>query len=225
MVVASSVAVVLLASTSTARCTESLDIEVDHDNAVVTLSWPPVPGAGSYHVQRILDGGTPETVALLPGTVTSYVDDPAPEGVLTYRVAADGTPSDLCPAQEVHIGGDPGPTPGPQCVENLAATALPGGSIRLTWTPVAGATSYDVLRATGSGTLAPFAVVAGDTAEFTDLTTSAGDVVRYAVSANGLPGGPCEAVTITAIPVFTDALVGVLALAALMGAYVVMRRR
>lgn len=208
-------------------CIDDLRLDVDHDEAIVMISWMAVPGATFYDVHRVIDGGDNEHLATIPAGTTFYIDDPAPEAVLDYRVAYDGHPSLDCVAVNVHIGGNPPDSDVPICVGGLTGAALPDGGIRLMWPAIPGATSYDVLRATVDGPLVPHAFVPFDQTSYTDPDAERGVPFRYTVNANGLvgPDRRCEEVTIIAIPEFPSVMwgVGVGAISALV--LVAMRKR
>jgi hypothetical protein len=205
-------------------CAENFTSTSDHDLRFVNLTWDPTPGATSYHVTRVLDGGPAEEVAVLPATQTTY-NETGPEGVVEYRVGVDGTPSEACFPQSFHFGGEPPPPPEPTCVAGLVALPLGDGSIQLTWTPVpTPGVFYDVFRGEGGATPTPFAIVGDGSAQFHDTTTVAGTTYAYSVAANGLPAEPCPVVEATAIPDFPGVVPWVAA-AAVAGAAMVLAGR
>lgn len=208
------------------ECVAALSIAVDHDAGVVTLSWSASMGAASYEVHRSVDGGASAHVATVVAPATMFVDDPAPEGVLEYRVAADGFPSAECLSVSAHIGGTPVPPERPVCVGDVVGVATADG-IRLSWPAVPGAVSYDVLRAQGDAALAPYAFVPAGTTEFFDAAVEPGVAYRYVVSANGLPpeGVRCEVAEVTAVPFFGGVVGAAAAAVAAVAAFVVLRRR
>lgn len=211
-------------------CVAGLQVATDHDAGVVTLSWSPTPGALFYDVHRALDGGPSEHVATVDAGETAFVDADAPEGILDYRVAADGHPDDACPAVSTHLGGFEPPPGETTCATGLEARATPEG-VRLTWTPVPGALSYDVLRAEADGDLVPYAVLPGDADAFLDAAVAPGLAYRYAVAANGLPPPDvrCDEAAVTAVPDLPGRVAVVLllvgSLVALHGASAFARRR
>ena len=195
----------------------------DHDARTVHLTWEPVAGAEFYQVNRTVDGGEDTVQALLPGDATSYEETDVPEGIVSYRVAADGHPTG-CDGADFHFGGHFEP-PSVECAAGLEVLALEDESVLLTWEPVPEASGYDVLRGEAGGALLPYAVVGGDAVAFLDLGTTAGTAYAYAVAANGLPeeGMACEVVEVTAVPFLGGPLpwvlagLGTLAAAALVG--------
>lgn len=214
---------------STSGVCADIQYGVDHRANKVSLIWPAVGTATSYQVYRQIEGSPYVRLATLSGEATGYSDRNVPNGILNYRVAANGAPTDECPTANVHVGGRDqtveGPTPA--CVGGLEAGARGNGDVQLSWAPTPGARQYDILRGDGDGPLAPFATTPGGTTTFVDASTSPGTTYRYAVVANGPPtnGPSCTPVEITAVPFLGAALVGGVSLLAVLGAVVVMRRR
>jgi hypothetical protein len=210
---------------SAGTCVEGLAMTSDHDTNAVRLEWTATAGASAYHVHRTLDGGDPQEVAVLSSNATAY-EETAPDGIVGYRVAADGPPSSDCQEVEAHFGGEPPPPTPVQCVEGLATEALPDGTVRLTWEPVPDAVSYEVLRGPPGSPLAPYGVVGTGDTFFVDGAAVVGEPMRYTVAANGLPAeGECPEVQVVAVPFFSP-LVGLgLAVAAALGLGLARRRR
>lgn len=113
----------------------------------------------------------------------------------------------------------------PPCPANVVAIPQDNGSIRLTWSAVAGAEEYHVYRATGSGALMHLATV--KTTTYTDATTAVGQAYSYMVTADDgvLESRGCSAVIATAVPFFGGALLTAIAAVGALGAFVVLRRR
>lgn len=133
-------------------------------NAQVALTWGAVAGAISYRVVR---NGTTLSV----GAVTSYTDSPLVNGTAySYYVYAspaaggEGAHSNVASATPV---GPPAPP------SSVSATAS-GTQVSLSWVASPGATSYDVLRSTvsGSGYAGVTTNLAGTTYVNTGLATS-----------------------------------------------------
>lgn len=119
------------------------------------------------------------------------------------------------------------PPVAPPCPTDLVASANNGGSVTLTFTAT-GADNLTVLRASGGGDFEVLAVLAGDATSYTDTMTSVGTSYSYRVvaTAGGLTSEGCEAVTVTAVPVFPGAMAIGLALAGVAAAgLIVLRRR
>lgn len=216
-----------LAQTPPGECVGDLMIHVDHDNAVVTLSWTPIASAQSHVVERTLDGGDPEPIAVLGADASSYVDSPAPDGIVEYRVAANGAPGPECPAVSAHIGGGFPPPDEVFCVGGVVGEALAGGAIRLSWPGIPGVTNYEVLRAEGDGRLVPHRVIGDGSTSIVDTSTTPGVAYTYAVAANGLPGPGqrCQEVTVVAVPEFAHVAAVAAALVGSLVGLVALRRR
>jgi hypothetical protein len=210
----------------TGTCVTGLTLQVDQNVPSVTLTWNAIPGAASYDIHRSVDGGP--FLHHATTTEATFFESGVPGGVLEYTVAADGHPTpETCERVSVHIHGEEPPPPLPTtCVEDVRAIAQADGSVRLEWGALAGAVSFEVLRAEGAGALAPFAVVNGDTTVFLDATTVPGVTYRYVVTANGLPTPDmdCPVATVTAIPFFPAAWVAWGATFAALGGYLRLRR-
>jgi beta-glucanase (GH16 family) len=153
-------------------------------DARVTLTWSPVAGADGYRVYR--DG---QLVA--SPTSASYVSTGLVNGT-TYSFAVVAT--NVAGASEPTAAVSARPMPAlPTTPSGLSA--LPGDrSVGLSWTPVSGATSYDVLR---NG-----AVVAQPTAaNVTDTGLVNGTSYSYSVVARNIAGTSAASVVVTATPV------------------------
>ena len=197
-------------SVAPGTCVPTLTGTFEHDAQRVTLTWEPVAGATWYDVHLSVNGGPFQHLTVVAGDVTTFVDDPAPGGVLEYIVSVDGhpvlnefgQPPDDCPRASGHLDG-PSARPGtPACATGLTATSDASGTVRLQWDPVAGALRYNVLRAVGDGPLEPHAMLPGDVTTFEDPASLQGVTYRYAVVANGPGTLTCPTVTVTAIPFF-----------------------
>ncbi len=189
-------------------------IGIDHDNNIITLTWVATAGAAFYDIHRVHDGGPDEHFATVDAAMTTFVDDPAPDGILDYQVAADGHPAMDCPVVSGHLGGEPPPEDEPVCVGGVTASEEPDGSIRVTWTPISGVLSYDVVRAVGAGPLVPHALFDGSVVEFVDTTDiEKGKTYRYAVMGNGLvrDNVRCQEAEVTTVPFFSSLLGATLA--------------
>lgn len=162
-------------------------------DAKVVLSWTTVPGAASYQVRR---GGS--TVATV--TAPSYTDNGLTNGTTySYTVRASniaGTSSSssavtATPAKPVAAPASPG-----------APVAVAGdGTVALSWTAVAGATSYQVRR---GGTVVT--TTAGTT--WTDTGLTNGTTYVYDLVAVNDVGSSGPSATATATPHVTVAAPG-----------------
>lgn len=117
------------------------------------------------------------------------------------------------------------PPVNPPCPAGLVAAALVGGNVTLTWTPVVGATAYNVYRAVGEEDFEFLASV--EATAYLDNTTQVGVTYSYYVTAfaDDAESIGCEAVEVTAIPVFPTAAIAAIATVGAVGAFVLIRRR
>jgi hypothetical protein len=155
-------------------------VEAEGGCAQIALSWDLTVGATGYRVYRRLSPTDPWTRIATP-SATSYTDSGvAPGQTYAYyvtAVAATGeTPTFLCPIVTAA-------SVVPARVSGLAATAG-DGSIGLSWSAAAGATSYDVYRATAPGAEGETPLASGVTATgYTDTAVMNGVAYYYTVRA------------------------------------------
>ncbi|UWG96939.1 cell wall-binding repeat-containing protein [Dehalobacter sp. DCM] len=151
----------------------------------ISLSWSAATGASTYTVYRSSsEPGSYTAVTTLSGTV--YTDSSlTPSTTYYYKVLATNA-----------FGNGPFTNPvsattlpsAPAAPTDLQATADSSSQISLTWTPVAGATSYTIYRSSSSeGTYTPIAppVPAGP---YADTGLTANTTYYYKVSANNAGG-------------------------------------
>ena len=147
-------------------------------NQQVGLSWTASSGAVSYNVKRATASGGPYT-NIANRLVTLHIDAGLPYGIYYYVVSAvnaAGESANSTEASAVLACSTPNAPSG------LAVTAE-NGELILAWSPVTGATSYNVLRSTNSGGIFSWlaANVAGTSWRDTTVTNRA--VYYYAVQA------------------------------------------
>ena len=113
------------------------------DSGSIRVSWNAVTGATGYRIFRAADAAGPFTeVAVSSGT--DYTDSGLTPGTTYYyQVAAFDASGDGTRSGTVSAATPAAPLPAPT---NLFAAPLNSSSIRLTWTPVAGATGYYLYR-------------------------------------------------------------------------------
>jgi fibronectin type 3 domain-containing protein len=149
----------------------------------VSLSWLATVGANVYHVKRAPVTGGPYVTVACP-TATSYVDTGLTDGKTYHYVVSAGytggpnAGGESADSAEVSATPQPPPPPAP-----AALTATRGNAqVALTWTASAGATRYNVKRATASG--GPYTVIASPTSTtFTNTGLVNGTTYYYVVSA------------------------------------------
>src|SRR4029453_7169915 len=153
-------------------------------NGQVALTWTASAGATSYNVKRATVSGGPYAVVGTPAS-NSYPDTGLTNGTTYYYVvsAVNGGGESANSAQ---VSATP---QGPPPAAPTGVTATPGnGQVALPWTASAGATSYNVKRATVSG--GPYAVVGTPASNsYPDTGLTNGPTYYYLVSAVNRGGG------------------------------------
>ncbi|HEX5323258.1 MAG TPA: protease pro-enzyme activation domain-containing protein [Capsulimonadaceae bacterium] len=153
-------------------------------NAMVALSWSPVPEATSYRVQRALVAGGPfATIATIAGTSLNNIRL-VNYHTYYYQICAvnmSGVGQPCTPVSAMPV------LPIPNAPTNLKAT-LSGKRVYLRWTPATYAASYNIERSQTSG--GPYTVIkSGDkTLPFIDATGVAGAQYFYVVVATNPSG-------------------------------------
>ncbi len=168
------------------------------DDTHLSLTWPHVPGATSYVVQRSTVSGQ-ETllnnqVNDIPGTVV--LNEMGLQSVYRYyyRVSAKtNTPVANVSANSVEVAAiTAASVPSP-----LVLSTVDDAHVKLTWTPSPRATGYALFRALRAGTLLQVTTVSGAmTSSFTDSGLTGATAYDYAVAALGA-GGALSAKTST----------------------------
>jgi len=147
-------------------------------NAQVSLTWTASSGATTYNVYRSTTSGA-ETLLASAVSSTSYADSSVTNGTTYYyKVAAVNAGGTSPLSSEVsatpQVAAPPAPT-------NLVATAG-NAQVSLTWTASSGATSYNIYRATTSGTETLLQSGVSSTT-FTDSSVTNGTTYYYKVAA------------------------------------------
>lgn len=177
-------------------------------NEVVTLSWNAVPGVSGYEVVRGTTSGGPYTIGVgsvsaptttlkdstaLPGTTYYYA-------VEAYYFTAGGLSAIWSPySSPVTVTVVATELPAPTGLQ--AVIGQGGYAVNLLWSKIAGAASYNILRATTNGSgytpigTSPYAL-------YTDATGSPGTTYYYVVQAvNSVGPSPDSNQASIAIPV------------------------
>jgi len=163
-------------------------------NNQVSLTWKASSGATSYSVGRGTTSGGPYSTTF-SSTTTSYTDSTATNGTTYYYVVAAvnsaGTSANSTPVSAA-------PAAAPTVPTGLAATAG-NQQVSLTWNASAGATSYNVGRATTSG--GPYTTVSSPaTNAYTDSSVSNGTTYYYVVAAVNSGGTSANSSQVSATP-------------------------
>jgi fibronectin type 3 domain-containing protein len=169
-------------------------------NAVVTLTWTATTDATGYDVKRATTSGGPYTqlAQLAAPTSNGYTDSSVTNGTTYYYVVSTLTPAGSS-ANSAQVSATPGePSESPAAPANLTAT--PGNAVvTLTWTASAGATGYNVKRATTSG--GPYTQLAAPTSSgYIDPSVINGVTYYYVVSALTAAGESANSTQVSATP-------------------------
>ncbi|NBX37700.1 MAG: hypothetical protein EBR10_10850, partial [Planctomycetes bacterium] len=148
-------------------------------SAAVGVSWTPVPGASGYRVRRGVSPSTMSDLATV-GPVSSYNDASAVTGVLYQYSVAATTAAGVSLSALPDAGHRPLAAPA-TCNASDGSSAA---SVTVTWSTVANAVGYRVLRSEGSETAVEFESV-GTGLTFVDTTAAPGVSYNYRVRATG----------------------------------------
>ena len=177
-------AVGVLAPAAPTNVTAAVSLDTPTD---IEVTWHAATGASSYNVFRANTPGGEGSTAYATGiTVTSF-DDPgaatSPGTSYYYQIVA------------INAGGQ-----SPRSAEGLFATPpsapatpataiRPAGNVSLSWSTVTGATSFNVYRATTSGTEGTTPLATGlASPNYVDSAVGNGGTFYYEVTAVGLGG-------------------------------------
>lgn len=171
------------------------------DATTVQVTWPAITGAASYDIKYGTATGTYTTTL---SNQTSPTNITGLSAASTYYIIVEaknaigaGTTSTSAETSVTTTFGAP---------SGLAASSAPG-NVTLTWTAIAGASSYKVLRGTVSGTYTEIAGAVG-TNTYVDTTAVDGTTYFYVVRAfNGADSANSNEVSTRPISAFTLASV------------------
>ena len=168
-------------------------------NAQVALSWPASVSATNYHVKRALFSGGPYTTVAC-ATATNYTDTGLTNGTSYYYVVSAGYSSGFDGGGESVDSSEASATPQGAPLAPTGLTATPGNTqVALSWTASAGATSYNVKRATVSG--GPYTIIAGsNSTSYTDTGLTNGTTYYYVVTAVNSIGESGNSSQVSATP-------------------------
>jgi hypothetical protein len=168
----------LLCATDTGTCTP-LVTEPEAPSATgatgrVTLRWQPSNFAASYSVLRGTAHGGPYTT-ISSAAASPYLDETVSNGSAYYYVIRGVNAVSTADSEEVSVT----PLAAPSGVTG------PGGptcGVQISWTAVAGATGYNVLRGTIAGTYTQTFTV-GNSTNYVDSPSANGSTLYYVVQA------------------------------------------
>ena len=157
---------------------------------LISLKWNEVTGATGYNVFRGTSAGGESSTAVATGlTTTSFTNSGLNNGTTYFfKVAATNASGQGALSSEASATPKTAIPPAP-----AGLTATPGDSqITLTWSPVTGATSYNVYRGGASGAEAVAPIATGlKTTTFTDINLANGTPFFFTVAALNVAGtGP-----------------------------------
>ncbi|OIR15064.1 xyloglucanase Xgh74A precursor [mine drainage metagenome] len=165
-------------------------------NSQMALSWTASPGASTYNILRSTVSGSGYASVATGIASTSYTDTGLTNGTTYYYVVSatnsTGTSANSAEASATPLTAPPAPT-------GLVATA--GDSqVALAWAASAGATSYNILRSTvsGSGYASIATGIAGP--GYTDTGLTNGTTYYYVVSASNSVGTSPNSAEVSATP-------------------------
>ena len=169
----------------------------------IDLRWIPTSGATTYNVKRALVSGGPyATIATGVSTVRYNDASLSPDTTYYYVVSAVNGGGESANSTEINATTVTLPPTG------LTATVVSSSQINLSWGATAGATGYNVKRATVSG--GPYATVASGiaTSSYSDIGLPGGTTYYYVVSALNAGGESSNSPEVSAGTVYPPLAVG-----------------
>jgi xyloglucan-specific exo-beta-1,4-glucanase len=161
-------------------------LTVTPGNNQVTITWGVVAGATSYNVYRSTTAGQQGSRIATSSTAT-YVDSTAVNGTTyLYQVTAVNTGGEGSPSTQSSGVTPTAPIAIPAAPTGVSAT-FSLSQVTVTWTAVAGATSYNVYRSTTQGTQGA-SIGTSVTASFVDTAVANGTTYYYQVTATNSAG-------------------------------------
>lgn len=170
----------------------------------VTLRWSAVAGASSYNVYRSTAQGQQGTKVGASAT-PSFVDTTALNGTTYFYVVSADNAAGEGPASAQTPGVMPAAALTPPAAPTGIAAVAGDGQATVSWSAVAGASAYQVYRATAAGTPGT-PVGTSSTTSFVDTTVANGSTYFYAVTALNAAGeGPAstQSAAVTPQPALT----------------------
>ena len=137
-------------------------LTVTSGDTELTVSWDPVAGASSYNLYWSTSAGvTPANGTRIPGATSPYLQTALIDGETYHYVVSAVNAIGEGPASAEATGTPALPATGPAAPTGVSALAG-DGQVTLSWSPVAGATSYNIYWSTTPGvTIANGTKIAG----------------------------------------------------------------
>jgi cellulose 1,4-beta-cellobiosidase len=130
------------------------------------LSWTGSAGATSYLIERSPNGSTWTQIGTTTSTTTSYTDTGLASGTTYYYCLVASNSAGSSPASNTASATTTATAPA--APTNLTAKATSSSKIALSWTGVAGATSYLVMRSLDGKNWTEVGTTASGATSFTD---------------------------------------------------------
>jgi fibronectin type 3 domain-containing protein len=189
-------------ASATRRPAAITDLAATMGGAGVHLAWTAVSGATGYSVFRGSTAGGEGAVAIGSPAGNSFDDSTGGPGTTWfYTVTANNSGGASVQSNEATISIKPA------AVGDLAAALGAGSSINLTWTAVAGATSYKIFRGSATGAESATAMATTATNTFNDASAALGGTYFYvvtAINAGGTSANSNEATLVLKPTAITD---------------------
>jgi fibronectin type 3 domain-containing protein len=168
----------------------------------IQLQWTYEEGVTSYQIYRGTTPGGEGATPLATVASSSYTDTTVTSGVTYYYEIVALTGATASARSSEYAASTSGAVTVPSTPTGLVAT--PGnGSVALTWTAGAGATSYSIYRGTTSGGEGTTPVGTATSNSFTDTGLTNGTTYYYKVSATNSAGTSAQSSEVSATPAAT----------------------
>ena len=145
----------------------------------IRITWSPVESAVGYSVWRAIGTDTPTLIGSTSGVDGTTYDDTTPAIATTYIYSVKAITALGSTERSATDAGVRAPA-APAGV--AASDGTYGGKIRVSWTPLTGATGYKVFRRTSDGTAVLIATVVGGAVAFYDDFAAPATLVQYLYS-------------------------------------------
>jgi fibronectin type 3 domain-containing protein len=165
----------------------------------IQLQWTFEENATGYRIYRGTTPGGEGATPLATVTSSSYTDTAVTSGVTYYYEITALTGATESARSSEYSANTSGTGTAPATPAGLAATAG-NGSVALSWTASAGATSYSIYRGTASGGEGTTPVATTTTNSYTDTGLTNGTTYYYKVSASNSAGASAQSGEVHATP-------------------------